>query len=147
MKITRGTINHLDDLADLFDQYRQFYEQDADFEGCKEYLHERLTNDESIIFIAQGDEGEAIGFTQLYSSFCSVARQPTLYLYDLYVSPNARRQGVGRALMKGATEYAKEHNAVRLSLQTAHDNASAQALYESLGYEKDTHFFAYDLSL
>ena len=56
MKITRANLNHLDVLAHLFDQYRQFYEQEGDFTGCRSYIRQRITNDESIIFIAQTDE-------------------------------------------------------------------------------------------
>lgn len=147
VKIGRADISHIDELANLFDQYRQFYEQEANVAGCEAYLRARLANDESIIFIAHTDEGEAVGFTQLYSSFCSVAMQPICYLYDLFVAPAARRKGVGRALMNTATEFAQASGSSRLSLQTAVDNVPGQALYESLGYKRDTHFYAYDLEL
>ena len=147
MKIIRANLNHLDVVANLFDQYRQFYEQEADFTGCRTYIRQRMSNDESVIFIAQTDSGTTIGFTQLYPSFCSVAMKKILYLYDLYVVPSARRTGVGSALMMVAKEYAQTYGADRLTLETATDNATAQALYESLDYEKDTEFFTYHLSL
>ena len=147
MKIIRANLNHLDVLSHLFDQYRQFYDQEADFTGCRSYIRQRLANDESIIFMAQTDEGETIGFTQLYGSFCSVDMRKILYLYDLYVVPTARRSGVGTGLMTVAKEYAETYGASRVTLQTAHDNAPAQALYESLGYVRETHFYTYNLHL
>ena len=73
--------------------------------------------------------------------------QPIVYLYDLFVAPSARRQGIGRALMTHAAAYSAESGAVRMQLDTAHDNVPGQALYESLGWVRDTHFYAYALSL
>ena len=37
--------------------------------------------------------------------------------------------------------------ACRIDLETAHDNLIGQALYENLGYERDTHFYKYSLAL
>jgi len=143
MKIYRATLNELDDTAILFDKYRQFYEQAPDYDGCRAYLQARLENDESVIFVAQDDvvqedKCKLVGFTQLYHTFCSVARTPIIQLYDLFVDPEARRQGVGRALMNQATAYAKESGASRLQLETGIENTQAQALYEALGYERET---------
>ena len=147
MNIQRATLDHLDGVADLFNQYRIFYEQPSNLNGCRAYLEQRLTNNESVVFVALNEAGELVGFTQLYHSFCSVAMQPIVYLYDLFVAPSARRQGVGRALMNHAAAYSAESGAVRMQLDTAHDNTPGQSLYESLGWVRDTHFYAYALRL
>ena len=42
---------------------------------------------------------------------------------------------------------AKKSGASRIDLETAIDNTSAQALYESLGYQRDTEFYKYSLEL
>lgn len=147
MNIQRATLDQLDDIADLFDQYRQFYEQAPDLAGCRDYIEARLANNESVIFMAQENDGALVGFTQLYHTFCSVARAPIVVLYDLFVAPSARRQGVGRLLMDQATAYAKESGAVRMQLETGIDNVTAQALYESQGWERDTEFYSYAISL
>lgn len=147
MKIVRADISKLDELASLFDQYRQFYEQAADPEGCRIFIGERLRNDESVIFAAQMDNGILSGFTQLYRSFCSVEMSGLIYLYDLYVSPDKRRRGIGRALMDAARKYASESGAGRLQLETARTNLPGQALYEELGWKKDEDFLTYHLEL
>jgi ribosomal protein S18 acetylase RimI-like enzyme len=64
-------------------------------------------------------------------------------LNDLYVDADVRRTGVGRALLEAAHDFARSQGAVRVSLETARDNAGAQRLYESLGYERDTAFHRY----
>ncbi|MGB1253090.1 MAG: GNAT family N-acetyltransferase [Candidatus Promineifilaceae bacterium] len=147
MKISRAALTHLDGVATLFNNYRIFYEQDSNLDGCRDYIQQRLSKNESVIFIAENEAGELVGFTQLYHSFCSVAMQPIVYLYDLFVDPSARRTGVGRALMNHATAYSRESGASRMQLDTAHDNMPGQSLYESLGWVRDTHFYAYQLGL
>jgi len=145
MNIVRATIKHTDTIAPLFDQYRQFYEQDANLEACRDYIRQRLENNQSVIFLARSDTGQGLGFTQLYRSFCSVAMREIIYLYDLYVAPEARRTGTGRALMDRARDYAGQRGAERLTLETHVSNTQAQALYESLGWEKDDEFLTYHL--
>jgi ribosomal protein S18 acetylase RimI-like enzyme len=144
--IVRAGQEHLDDLVSLFDAYRQFYEQPPDLPGARDYLSERLANHDSVIFLALR-EGEAVGFTQLYPSFTSVRMGPLWILYDLYVIPEARRQGAGRALLERARRLGGESGAVRLELSTAIDNKPAQALYESLGWVRETEFYNYELAL
>ena len=58
-----------------------------------------------------------------------------------------RLAGLDPALMERATEHALSTGAVRIDLSTALDNAPAQALYEDLGYHKDSEFFVYSLDL
>ena len=147
MKIIRAGVEHSDELAGLFNQYRIFYEKKSNLEACRKYLEGRLEKNQSIIFAAQGRDGALQGFTQLYQSFCSVEMQPLIYLYDLFVAPAARRTGMARALMEAARQYALEQGADRLQLETAKDNVTAQALYEDLGYRRDDEFFTYHLSL
>jgi len=147
MNITRAEIDDVADVSRLFDEYRQFYAQDPDYPACERYIRTRLTNDESIIFVARAADGEILGFTQLYQSFCSVEMRAICYLYDLYVAVDARRTGVGRALMERAREFADESGAVRLTLETQTGNTAGQALYESLGWERDVEFYTYHLEL
>jgi ribosomal protein S18 acetylase RimI-like enzyme len=147
MDIFRVNIEHLDELASLFDQYRQFYQQPPDLEACRAFMAERINNDESVIFAAQSDEGSIVGFTQLYRSFCSVELQEIFYLYDLFVDPSARRTGTARALMETARQYAAAREAGRLTLETAISNRIAQALYEDIGYARDKEFYTYHLDL
>ena len=59
----------------------------------------------------------------------------------------ARRQGVAAALLREAAAHARALGAASLSLSTALDNAPAQALYESQGWERDRQFCEYTLRL
>ena len=136
----------LDQLADLFDQYRQFYECPPDLTAAKNWISENFERGRSTIFAAD-DGHQLIGFTQLYPALCSVDLVDYFVLYDLFVAPCARRQGIARALMNAASEWAKTQGAARLDLETARDNHPGQALYKDLGYELDEVFLKFSLDL
>jgi ribosomal protein S18 acetylase RimI-like enzyme len=56
------------------------------------------------------------------------------YLAELYVVPDRRRQGLGRALMEAAMELARCRGANYMDLGTSEADVGAIALYESLGF-------------
>jgi ribosomal protein S18 acetylase RimI-like enzyme len=133
-------------VAALFDRYRQFYDQPADLALATRFIGERLEHGESVIFVAEADSN-ALGFCQLYPTFCSVAAAPIFVLYDLFVAPSARRTGAARALMLAAEQHARQAGAARIDLSTAKTNRPAQALYESLGWVRDDAFHVYNRKL
>lgn len=142
----RASAADLDALAPLFDGYRQFYLGQPDLPGARTFLQERLERNETVIFIAE-DEQQAIGFTQLFPSFSSLAMGRTFILNDLFVSTAGRKRGAGAALIRAAVQYATSTGAVALSLSTARDNATAQSLYRAMGWQQDQQFIEFGLSL
>ena len=135
MTIIQATIEHLDDLVPLFDGYRIFYRQDSNKQAARNFLKERLTKQDTIIYIAYLDN-KAVAFTQLFSSFSSVSMQVLYILNDLFVDQNYRKQKIGVALLNKAKQLCREKNYKGLTLQTETTNP-AQHLYESLGWKKD----------
>jgi GNAT superfamily N-acetyltransferase len=143
LEIIRAGTEHVDLIAPLFDAYRQFYKAEPDPDGARQFIFERLANDESVIFLALEAE-KPLGFVQLYPVFASIAMQRLWLLNDLLVEAAARRQGVGQALMKRAEAFARETGARGLFLRTATDNEPAQRLYERCAWVRDTQFYRYD---
>ena len=142
--IFRATVAHVELAAPLFDAYRQFYKQVSDVEACKHFLRERISRNESIVFLAMlGDE--AVGFMQLYPTFSSISLKPLWVLNDLFTSPTARKHGVGSALLERARQLALETGAKGLTLSTAVDNFTAQRVYERMGWKRDEGFYHYNL--
>jgi len=144
--VTQATESELDDVVPLFDRYRQFYKQPQDLLGCRAFLAARFRENDSVILVARMS-GKAIGFTQLYPSYSSVAMCRIWILNDLYVAPDARRYGAGKALLDHAEQMARATGAVRLVLTTAKDNSTAQELYEQCGWEKEEVFMQYQRTL
>ncbi len=137
--IRLATTSDLKLLSPLFDGYRIFYKQESDLEAATAFLAERLKNIDSVIFVYE-EGGELIGFTQLYPIFSSVTMERMDILNDLFVSPDHRGRGVGKALLDHAKAYAKMHRLKGLQLCTGYDNP-AQHLYESEGWQKETDLF------
>jgi ribosomal protein S18 acetylase RimI-like enzyme len=146
-KTRRATINDVQKIAPLFDAYRQFYEQEPNLEFAQEFISARLNNNESIIFIAEDETQNALGFCQIYPSFCSVVCAPIYVLYDLFVAPKARKAGIGKLLLEAAHQHAQANKIPRMDLTTAKNNFTAQSLYESLGWIRDKFFYAYNKSV
>ncbi len=147
MNVREATILDLDILVPLFDAYRRFYRKPGDLELGRRFLRDRLENGQSVIFLALMPDGAAAGFTQLYPSFSSASAAKIFILNDLFVEPGFRRMGAGAALLAAARAFGESAGAVRLTLSTEVTNESAQALYESCGWSRQTDFHVYNLSL
>lgn len=147
LQVRQASVHDLDALVPLFDGYRQFYGQPADPQGARAFLAARFAHHQSLILLASDDRDAGLGFTQLYPVFSSVRMVRSYLLNDLFVAPQARRQGVAAALLREAAGQARALGAASLSLSTALDNAPAQALYESLGWQRDRQFCEYTLTL
>lgn len=142
----RGVPADVPDLRQLFDEYRQFYQQPPNVEAAGHFLTERLDRGDSIIFVAELD-GQAVGFTQLYPSFSSVSLGRILILNDLYVRPEHRGHGAATQLLRAAVQYGELVGALLLMLSTAHTNYPAQRLYEKEGWVRDDEYRVYEFQL
>jgi ribosomal protein S18 acetylase RimI-like enzyme len=147
MKVRRATAEDLPELTSLFVKYLQFYKRDSSGERPLAFLTENLSKQRSTVFVAENDEQKLCGFTQLYQGPSSLAMRHYIYLSDLYVDESCRKQGVGKALMDAAKDYAVSIDAVKIELNTANTNVIAQSLYESLEYQMDKDYRTYVLML
>jgi ribosomal protein S18 acetylase RimI-like enzyme len=120
---------------------------------ARNFIQTRLDNKESIIFVAlilKNNKPISVGFIQLYPTYSSIRAIKNWILNDLFVEEEYRKQGIGEALIKAATEFARINNAKFVELSTAVHNFTAQRLYESIGFKKqkpDTEFFTYRINV
>jgi len=146
MNIYQATPKDMEGVANLFNQYRIFYEKSTDMDGASSFISERLEHGDSTIFVAVRDN-DYVGFVQLYPTFSSISMKRAWILNDLYVTENARQQGVAQGLLDAAVQLGVETKAASLSLQTAPTNHNAQKLYEKNGFVKDDMYLTYSLDL
>jgi GNAT superfamily N-acetyltransferase len=147
LQVRRASLHDLEQIAQLFDQYRMFYGAPSDLAAARHFIGARLDDGDSVIFLAEAEPGNAVGFTQLFPSYSSVSLAPIYILNDLFVAPRQRRRGAARALLKAAKEFAQTTDAARLMLATEVTNRPAQALYESMGWTRNEGFHHYELPL
>jgi GNAT superfamily N-acetyltransferase len=70
---------------------------------------------------------------------------PVCYLQDLFTAPDARGQGVGRALIQAVYSAASAAGAERVYWQTQHSNAAAMRLYDTVATRLAVHVYRYEL--
>lgn len=145
-EMLRATPADVGALAPVFDAYRQFYKKASSEEAARRFLFARLSKGESVLFYAQNGEA-VLGFVHLYPVFSSLSLERQWILSDLFVVPEARRHGVGHALMERARQFAESTRADGLMLETATTNFNAQRLYERLGWKRDEEFYRYFLAV
>ncbi|TNF54239.1 MAG: GNAT family N-acetyltransferase [Burkholderiales bacterium] len=132
--------------SELFDRYRSFYGKPTNLGLAGHYLRERLAANESTVLLARLED-RWVGFCQVYRGFSSISCARTAILNDLYVDPDHRSVGVGRALIAHVIAMCRQAGVALVMLETAETNSRAQALYEELGFERSRGFVGYSLCL
>jgi GNAT superfamily N-acetyltransferase len=84
------------------------------------------------VIIAE-DEGEPVGFALFFHNYSTFLARPGIYLEDLFVKPEARGKGFGKALLAHLALLAQERNCGRLEWAVLNWNKPSIDFYESLG--------------
>ena len=92
------------------------------------------------------EDGEAVGFALFFHNFSTFLAQPGIYLEDLFVEPQHRGKGVGRALLARLAEIAVERDCGRLEWAVLDWNKDAIGFYERLGARPNDEWTVYRLS-
>ena len=128
----RATPDDAAEIGRLLDAFNREYDDftpgpDALAERCAELL---AVDEMSALLAGDGPDGVAV-----------VRFRPALwtksadaYLEELYVTPERRGEGLGRALLDAAVEISRERGATYISLGTSTDDTAALGLYESAGF-------------
>lgn len=95
--------------------------------------------------LAVSDAGEAIGFVHWLTHAATWSAQPYCYLEDLFVLPQTRGAGAGRALIAHVTDWARANHASKVYWLTHETNATARALYDRVATA--TGFVHYEIAL
>jgi aminoglycoside 6'-N-acetyltransferase I len=89
------------------------------------------------VLLAESADGVVIGFAELslrpYAEDCSTS--PVAFLEGWYVIPAARRQGVGRALVRAAEQWGRQQGCREFASDTQWDNAGSIAAHQALGFK------------
>jgi ribosomal protein S18 acetylase RimI-like enzyme len=88
------------------------------------------TGEVTVLFAGAGPGG----FAQLRFRTSVYTGVLDAYLEELYIVPERRGRGVGRALLEAAMEHARQRGAARIDLNTSVNDIAARALYESAGF-------------
>ena len=92
------------------------------------------------------DGGTPVGFALFFHTFSTFLGQPGIYLEDLFVVPEARDRGVGRALLAHLARLAEARDCGRVEWAVLDWNAPAIRFYESLGARPNAEWTVYRLT-
>lgn len=126
-----------DDVQILFDLILELavYEKLADeMRGDAETLRRSLFEEKAAeALLLEAPDGEAIGYAIFFTTFSTFECRSGIWLEDVYVRPEHRRGGIGRAVMEHLAQLALERGHVRLDWVALDWNEPALSFYEKLG--------------
>jgi len=119
----------------------QLIEALADYERLRSELHATPALLEEHLFGARPAaeaaiaevEGQAVGYALFFPTFSTFLARPGLWLEDLFVLPQHRRGGIGRALLEHVAQVAVARGCGRLEWSALDWNEPALAFYRGLG--------------
>jgi GNAT superfamily N-acetyltransferase len=85
------------------------------------------------VLIAEDEDAAPVGFALFFHNFSTFEGRPGIYLEDLFVAPEARGSGAGKALLKRLAQLAVERDCGRLEWAVLDWNEPAIAFYRSIG--------------
>ncbi len=143
LKLESNNIPELRNLMKLFSLAFYDTKNYEDNPPTDEYIESILKNPCNSVIVAMNEQSEVVGGLVAYELQKFEQQRSEVYLYDLAVAEDYRRQGIATNLIKELQEWAKQRGAYVIFVQADNVDAPAVALYTKLAssVEKDiTHF-------
>jgi ribosomal protein S18 acetylase RimI-like enzyme len=131
-RIRRATPGDAPAVARLLHDFQEEYDEPSPGLEMLEDRYAELIRNKDMIVLLVGDGPD--GFAQLRFRPWVYSAGLHSYLEELYVVPDLRGNGLGRALLETAMETARSEGAEQMELGTSEDDVAARALYESAGF-------------
>jgi GNAT superfamily N-acetyltransferase len=111
-----------------------------------ESLHQHLFGERQVAEVLLAEVGhEAVGFALFFTSFSTFLAKPCLYLEDLFVRPDQRKIGAGKALLKALAHLGVERDCGRIEWHVLDWNQLAIDFYDRQGARHMDDWYVYRL--
>jgi GNAT superfamily N-acetyltransferase len=137
LRVWRADAAEAEKVARLIAEFGAWFGNQAPTEDEIRASVERIMVTGDGEFLLGAVDGEAVGVCQVRFRWSVWKSAEDCWLEDLFVREEARRSGLGRALVEAALERARERGCKRIELDVNEDNAAARALYEACGFESE----------
>jgi aminoglycoside 6'-N-acetyltransferase I len=111
---------------------------EPDIQHQKEMRHQMARPADKAVFVVERPDGRLGGFleagTREWAEGCLTS--PVGYIEGWYVDPDLRRQGVGRALVEAAEQWARDLGLQEMGSDAEIDNEVSIAAHNALGYRE-----------
>jgi ribosomal protein S18 acetylase RimI-like enzyme len=130
--VRRATAEDAEAVGRLLDDFnREFDEPTPGAPVLADRVRLLLDHGDTIVLVA-GERPDGLAVLRFRPAIWAATIE--CYLAELYVVPERRGHGIGRALMEEAMDVARAEGATYMDLGTSEDDVAARALYESLGF-------------
>jgi ribosomal protein S18 acetylase RimI-like enzyme len=134
LDVRRAELSDAEVIGRLLHDFNTEFDEHSPGRGpLAERARELLAAGEITVLLGGGDDPQGLAVLRFRPAIWTNALE--CYLAELYVVPDRRGRGLGRALMEAAIELARREGANYMDLGTAEDDVAARALYESLGFD------------
>lgn len=121
-------------IAELISELAEFEKLSHEVRFDEEVLGRKLFGERPYAEVLMGEiDGTAQGFALFFHNFSTFEGRPGIYLEDLYVRPEARGAGLGKAMLRHLAALALERDCARLEWWVLDWNAPAIGFYRSIG--------------
>ena len=147
LRIRAGELEDVPLIAQLIRGLARYEKLEHEVVMTEEKLTETLFGDRRYAetLIAE-DDGEPVGFALFFHNYSTFLAQPGIYLEDLFVLPEKRGGGVGRALLQCLAQVAVDRGCGRLEWAVLDWNVDAIAFYQRLGAKPNAEWTTYRLT-
>jgi ribosomal protein S18 acetylase RimI-like enzyme len=133
LTVRRARASDRGQLKELVRAYIEFYREPQPSDERLDVLLALLVErpEIGVQFVAERG-GQLLGFATVYLSYDTVSARRVATMNDLYVWPDDRDRGIGRALLERCHQFARANDCAVLQWITAADNERAQRLYDAV---------------
>lgn len=147
VEIREATINDASTILRFITELAIYEKAEHAVKATIEDIEQSLFSTESTAHsIICSIDNEAIGFAVYFYNYSTWLGKHGLYLEDLYVSPEYRNIGAGKAILKYLAKLAVAHGCGRFEWCVLNWNQSAIAFYESIGAKAQDEWVIYRLA-
>ncbi|MBW4646253.1 MAG: GNAT family N-acetyltransferase [Goleter apudmare HA4340-LM2] len=121
-------------LFDLIEQLAEYEKLSHAVTGNVQALKEHLFGSRKYAEAVLAEYGgQAVGFALFFHNYSTFLTKPGIYLEDLFIIPEFRRQGIGKAILIKLAQIAIERDCGRLEWSVLDWNEPAKTFYRSMG--------------
>lgn len=120
-------------ILDLINQLAVYERCEKDVVADEETLYQSLFVERSAECLLGEEDGSVVGFALFFHNFSTFVGRKGLYLEDLFIVPEKRGRGYGKAMLKHLARIAVERGCGRMEWICLDWNESALSIYRSIG--------------
>ncbi len=133
-------------IALLIREFAEFEKLTEWCEVTEDDLKEAIFGRKSFVrSLVAMDGNRYVGYALYFPVFKSFRGERSIFLEDLYVTPDLRGNGLGLVMLKEVARYAREQGCTRMDWQALKWNEAAITFYKNLGAESDDENFDFRL--